>query len=109
MMADERLVITESRFLTEFLNQHLDQAEKVYQRAVKADPKDAASLAYYADFLERCRHDIGQAEEYYHRAVEAAPQDVYNLRNYAKFLRAVRGNIEKADELERRAQSVQGG
>ena len=82
-----------------------DKAEELYKQAIKADPKDWLSLAFYGSLLE-IAGKMDAAEEHFRRAVEINPKSKYALQNYAQFLTNVRGNKAEAKELERRAESA---
>ena len=85
-------------------DQHeMDEAEKYYQRAIEADPKNTNTLGDYANFLNLQRQDYDKAEEYYRRAIEADPKDVDHLGNYANFLNLQRQDYDKAEEYYQRA------
>ena len=85
-------------------DQHeMDEAEKYYQRAIEADPKNTNTLGDYANFLNLQRQDYDKAEEYYQRAIEANPKHANTLGNYANFLNLQRQDYDKAEEYYRRA------
>ena len=85
-------------------DQHeMDEAEKYYQRAIEADPKNTNTLGDYANFLNLQRQDYDKAEEYYQRAIEANPKHANTLGNYANFLCDQRQDYDKAEEYYQRA------
>ena len=85
-------------------DQHeMDEAEKYYQRAIEADPKNANALGDYANFLNLQRQDYDKAEEYYRLAIEADPKNARNLGNYANFLWKQRQDYDKAEKYYQRA------
>ena len=82
----------------------MDQAEKLFQRAITADPEiDATFLGAYAAFLHTVRGDMDQAEKLYQQATDADPTNANILGAYAIFLETVRGDMDQAEKLYQQA------
>ncbi|GAB4859968.1 hypothetical protein Ancab_011447 [Ancistrocladus abbreviatus] len=58
----------------------------IFQRAVKAEPKDAEAYSKYAMFLWQARNDLWAAEETFQEAMAADPDNPFYAANYAHFL-----------------------
>ena len=80
-----------------------DQAskEKVYLRALAANPNHADLLRSYASFLEGT--DVEKADTLYQRAVDADPKLGTTLYFYATFLEQRKKDIDKARQYYERA------
>jgi len=83
-----------------------DEAEDLYQKAMKSDPNGATNLGNYANFLRVVRDDHDEAEVMYKRAIEADPNDATSLGNYAAFLTDIRGKHDDAEAMYKRAINV---
>jgi len=122
-MGDDKLVITEAGFLTEFLNQHSQRTDRpfcfilgagvsrssgipTYKQALEAEPSSHYVLASYADLLHQTGKDFDKAEGLYEKALEINPQSKYALGRFSAFMRDIRGDPERAEELARRRDAV---
>ena len=81
----------------------MNQAQNMYQQAIKADPSNARNLRTYANFLKNVRGDMDQADQMYLQAIAADPADATILGNYANFLNTVRGDMDQAQNMYHRA------
>jgi len=77
-------------------------AGEYYQAAMKANPADPVSIAFYAILLQR-QDRPDEAEKYFERVLEIDPRYSYGLTVYARFLHTVRKDLNKAEELYQRA------
>ena len=91
-------------FLTDVRGDH-DQAEKMFERAITADPNHADNLGNYAIFLETIHCDFNQVEVLFERVIEADPTNAHDLGNYSQFLFAI-GRDEVAVILATQALSL---
>lgn len=80
-----------------------DKAERYYERALEANPKEPSVLVPYADFLNRKRNDSDKAEKYFTRAIEIDPNNHPALTSYAHLLHKAGRDLDKAEELYARA------
>ena len=80
----------------------MDQAEHMYQQAIKADPHNTRNLGAYATFLENVRDNTDHAQEMFQQAIDADPTNTIILGNYAQFLFAKSDN-KKAIRLAEKA------
>src|SRR5262249_42584363 len=71
-----------------------EQADKLFQRIINANPKDPDHLGNYALFLKNQRGDLDAAENFYKRAIEVDPKHANNLNNYATFLAKQRNDLD---------------
>lgn len=81
----------------------MEKAEKLYARAVEAEPRNALSLSFYASFLDGIRNDADRAEEYYKRSLEVAPNDAFTLGSFAMLLQKVGKDMNAAEAYYQRA------
>ena len=70
-----------------------DAAQRLYEQAVKADPKHARNLGNYADFRWKQRGDLDAAELLYKQAIDANPNHALNLENCATLMK-LRGDLK---------------
>ena len=89
-------------FLMDMLHDN-DRAEKIYDRAIIANPSHADILGNYANFLWGIRRYRDRAEKMYERAIEADPANVRNANNYANFLMDALHDNDRAEEMYERA------
>ena len=85
-------------FLMDMLHDN-DRAEKIYDRAIIANPSHADILGNYANFLWSIRRYRDRAEEMYEQAIEADPANVRNANNYANFLMDALHDNDRAEEM----------
>ena len=88
-------------FLTDVRKDH-DRAQKLYERALKANPNDAIVLGNYAAFLTGVRKKYDRARKLYEHALKADPNDANNLGNFAGLM-FILNNGNAANELLQRA------
>lgn len=74
-----------------------------FRSALTENPRDAALLANYAQFLTVGRQDHDGAEHYFNRAIDADPQNDRALRQFATFLTDIRRDHERAEDCYRLA------
>lgn len=85
----------------------LDEAERLYLRALELNPEFPNVLHDYAIFLWRFREDVPKAQEYIDRAIAVDPgDDGLHLGNYANFIWEVGKDADRAEHLFGRAVSV---
>ena len=96
------------RTYAHFLEQHddLDEAEKYYRMALKADADNPVTLAFFADFLDRFRKSPDESEKYFKLALDADPNDTYTLARYGRFLQQVRQDMDAAETSYTRALQI---
>lgn len=76
-----------------------EDAERIYQEAVKIKPDDELSVARYADFLRDVKKDFGRSEKLFRKlASEEESEPEGWLLNLAQVL-LLQGKKEEADEL----------
>jgi Tfp pilus assembly protein PilF len=80
----------------------MDAAQRLYERAVEADPRNAGNLENFATCMRR-RGETDAAQHLYARAVEADPRNARHLGNFADFMETVRGEMDAAQRLYERA------
>jgi len=81
-------------------------ARALFDQALKANPKDMATLNNMGLLLEEGFGDDDAAESIFKRAVEVSPNDVATLCNYGGFLKHTRGDGEAAVAMFKRAAAV---
>ena len=99
---DPRVVGAYANFMTDVREDH-DRAEKLYAKAIEADPSHAINLGNFARFMENARKDHDRAEELYEKAIEADPTHAISLGNFALFMENVRKDHDRAEELYEKA------
>lgn len=62
------------------------RAEKYFQWAVTAEPRDAEAMSSYAFFLWEERGDLSGAEDMFLEAIDVEPGSHHHSSNYAWFL-----------------------
>ena len=82
---------------------HADQANDLYQQALKIDPQNVRNLGNYATFLCNNKQDMDRAEEFYKQAIDADPKHTLHLGNYATFLCDNKKDMAAAEEFYKRA------
>ncbi|NVJ91810.1 MAG: tetratricopeptide repeat protein, partial [Methylocystaceae bacterium] len=83
--------------------QDYDKADKMYQRAIEADPDNANTLWRYAVFLSEQKQDYDEADKMYQRAIEADPDNALLLAYYATFLSDQKQEYHEANKMHKRA------
>jgi tetratricopeptide (TPR) repeat protein len=64
----------------------MDAAQRLYERAIEADPRHANILGNFALFMETVRGEMDAAQRLYERAIEADPRHANILGNFALFM-----------------------
>lgn len=80
-----------------------DQAEKLYEKAIKDFPESSLLLRSYANFLAARRGKNDLAEDYFKRALTVEPRNSGTLINYAVFLKNRRNDRREAESYYQRA------
>lgn len=81
----------------------VEQADKIYEKALRRFPGNIYLLGSYAVFLADKARKPKQAEVYFKKAVEAQPENAENLANYAVFLQKVAKDFDGAEQMYRKA------
>ena len=77
-------------------------AADYFERAVVADPEDAAVLSDFANFISKTLHDPERARAVYQQAAELGPRNESIAGDFALFLSQA-GELEEAEALFRRS------
>jgi tetratricopeptide (TPR) repeat protein len=79
-----------------------NEAERLYQSALKSDPSNTRALVDYAEFLSEVRKDFEKAEIHLKRAIDVDPRNPIALSDFAEFLAHIRKDVESAEEYHKR-------
>ena len=83
-----------------------DEAEKLYERALAADPNDPYTMVQFAKLLCKAGENLDRAEILLRRATSARPTNVWALATLAGFLACHRNEPDEAEWLYQRAIEV---
>jgi tetratricopeptide (TPR) repeat protein len=84
----------------------MDEAERLYGAAEKADPAHANNLGNFALCMKNVRKDMDEAERLYRAVKKADPTNADNLGRFAYFMQDVRKDIDEAERLFRAAEKA---
>jgi len=83
------------------VRQDMDAAQRLYEQAIEADPKDANILGNFAVFMHTVRQDMDAAQRLYAQAIEADPHDANVWVNFTGFSLAVGRTTEGVEAIDR--------
>jgi Tfp pilus assembly protein PilF len=89
------MLLEYARYLSEDREEH-GRASDRCREAIKAYPKDPASISLYAHLLWKHHADLALADKYYRQAIKLNPNYVPALLEYARF-QLDKGEVQMAD------------
>jgi tetratricopeptide (TPR) repeat protein len=81
----------------------MERAEKLYQRAIEADPTHANIIGNFAAFVHYERKEMERAEQLYERAIDIGPTEASIICNFAILMETERNDLDRAEKLFTRA------
>ena len=90
------LLLEYARYLSEDRQEHARASERC-REAIKAWPKDAASICLYAQLLWQHHNDLALADKYFRQAIKLNPSYVPGLLDYARFQLQGKKDLQMAD------------